>query len=128
MGFKSIARPGDTKLNQKAPALIKPQAVRAVDVEIPKAKATVLPLAPQQVPKTTAADVLDEAEMEVKRITLGGERPGKRQKIEFYLDDSHRESPDPSETGAGTKIHSQVWIWGALILLLLGVVTFRHRF
>ena len=134
-GFQSIAAPHDTKLNQKAPALKTPKAVRAADV---------LKLAPEQFTEPSPAMVLkadesravvlhgqggaapydpwEEAEMELKTISLG-EPPAKRRK--FFLDESHAEDPDPAETG--TKIHSQAWVWGGLILLLLVVVTFRHR-
>lgn len=134
-GFQSIAAPHDTKLNQKAPALKTPLAVRAADV---------LKLAPEQFTEPSPAMVLkadesravvlhgqggaapydpwEEAEMELKTISLG-EPPAKRRK--FFLDESHAEDPDPAETG--TKIHSQAWVWGGLILLLLVVVTFRHR-
>ena len=135
--FKSIAAPHDTKLNQKAPALKTPLAVRAVDVE----KAAVIDLAPQQHEEPTEAMVLEvSAASRIRELeeAVDAQRakqlewadrgnPPKRQRtgMEFF-DDSHGDDPD--EAGTGTQIHSQTWVWGALILLVLVVVTFRHRF
>ena len=125
LGFKSIAAPGDTRLNQEQPALVRPTAVHPVDVPV-AAPAIPVGLAPQQQPRTSKAQVL---EMEMQRITLNTQVP-KRRKIEFFLDESHAEDPEGPEcdpTGTG-RIHSQMWVWGALILLLLTLVTYRHRF
>ena len=155
-GFRSIATPHDTKLNQKSPALRRPSAVRAVDIKKEVPDDVEMEPEPRQLsfrPHESAAgprvrsedlgkalvpkglsyferekkgkEMVTFDEMELQTISLGS-RPRKRRKMEFYLEDSHRDDPD--ETGTGTPIHSQTWVWGALLLLLLVVVTFRHRF
>ena len=80
----------------------------------------------KRVAKLRETDITAEAEeLELQEVALGTP-PAKRRKVEFYLEDSHGEDPDDDSTT--TKLNSQVWIWGALILVTLGVITYRSRF
>ena len=114
-GFQSIAAPGDTKVNQQAPALKTPKAVRPMDVEPPAAKK----------PFRTGPQHFTRAEYEAahKMVpyadrTVGGvlkpvkisldtpARPSKRRRIHPYLEDSHGEGGGmtPSEPGRRSTV------------------------
>jgi hypothetical protein len=77
-----------------------------------------------------AVDIFSEiepelAQLEKRRVALP---PAKRQRVAFDLEESHGGGPpDPGVTVTQKAINNQVWIWGAIILLILGYVTLRRR-
>ena len=108
-GFQSIQAPEDGK-NSNLPAPVRPEAVRAADVEVGD---TAWGL------KRTSPEARSEPELHQVRADLSP-----APKVKFFSD----EPSDPEDPQPPKEIKSQVWVWGLLILLLLAVVTYRNKF
>lgn len=110
-GFQSIQAPeAEDGKNSNLPAPVRPEAVRAVDVEVPIEDT-------EWGYKRTSPEARSEPELHEVRVDLSPAA-----KVKFFSDEP-REDPDPPK-----EINSQVWVWGLLILLILTVVTYRNRF
>ena len=127
--------------NVNAPLAVQPTAVRVVNVETDASRVA------SEIEAVTggsvrpgsvrASDIFAHVEpeliaLEERRVELAGP-PHKRRRIaprrvEFNLEDAHAPSPEPPGVTVTQKaINNQVWIWGAIILLILGYVTLRRR-
>ena len=107
-GFKPIEAPGletGSSKNSNPPAPIRPEAVRPVNVEAGGVKRS----GPER------------SEPELHQVRVNLDSPAAR--VRFFADEPREEEDEPPK-----EIKSQVWIWGLLILLLLGVVTYRNKF
>jgi len=127
--------------NVNAPLAVQPTAVRVVNVETAASRVA------SEIEAVTggsvrpgsvrASDIFAHVEpeliaLEERRVELAGP-PHKRRRIaprrvEFNLEDAHAPSPEPPGVTVTQKaINNQVWIWGLIILLILGYVTLRRR-
>ena len=117
LGFQPIAIPVPNEKNVNAPAPIRPEAVRPQDVEVQNA---IFFDTGHRVKRVREADIFEEPIPEASLEVLEVQAP-KRQKVKFYSD------VKPEEAVA-EKVSSQIWVWGFLLMLILGIFTYRKQF
>ena len=114
--------------NSNAPAPLRPEAVRPVSVETNSVINAIELATGKKIKRAREFDIMQdrqstawtesEAQLNQVRVSLEGERPIK--KMRFFSDE-----PQEDPTTPPTKMSNQAWVWGLLILLLLGLVTYR---
>ena len=116
LGFQPIAIPVHNDKNVNAPAPIRPEAVRPQDVEVQNA---IFFDTGHRVKRVREADIFDEP---VPPLEM---RTPKRQKVKFYSDVKQAEQAVAAE--ADPVVNSQIWVWGFLLMLILGIFTYRKQ-
>ena len=106
--------------NVNAPAPIRPEAVRPQDVEVQNA---IEDVTGHRVKRVREADIFEEPAPPLELLEV---RTPKRQRVKFYSDVKQAEQAVAAE--ADPVVNSQIWVWGFLLMLILGIFTYRKQF
>ena len=126
-GFQSISAP-KTEKNSNAPAPIRPEAVRptTINIEAEEVAERISEVTGRGVKRLREADIFGER----SEPTLRQHPPSLyRQSVELKrVKFNTQPMCDEKEEEPKTETQTQVYMWGFLILLILGIFTFRKQF
>ena len=131
LGFQSISAPKTDK-NSNAPAPIRPEAVRptTVNIEAEEVAERISEVTGRGVKRLREADIFGERSEPTLRQhpELTRSTPSLQSAEAKRVKFNTQPMCDEKEEGPKTETQTQVYLWGFLILLILGIFTFRKQF